>query len=91
MRDSLQSVKPSRKPAKPLLHNPAKFRRRRVLAGLTLAGLGQRAGGVSKGFIRELETGTRSPSPPMLKRLSEAMGCDMEELLADEPGGTAAA
>ena len=49
--------------------------------GLTQEQVAEKAG-LSKNFIRMLETGTRtSPSLPVLKRLAKALGVPVTELL----------
>lgn len=66
-----------------------KLRRRRFAAGLTQAGLAEKAG-CTEMHIWYLENGKRDVSPPMLTSLATALGCSNADLMADEPNGSAA-
>jgi transcriptional regulator with XRE-family HTH domain len=48
----------------------------RAAAGLTQAGLAERAG-TSQNRISSIERGTTEPTVPMLCRLADALGCSM--------------
>lgn len=63
-------------------HDPARLRARRVAAGRQQADVAK-AAGISAGYLCELERGTRNPSPPMLKRLAEALGCQITDLMPE--------
>lgn len=65
----------------PLDHDPATLRARRVAVGLTQAQVAATAG-ISAGHLSELESGTRNPSPPVLKQLADALACDSTDLMA---------
>lgn len=65
----------------PLDHDPSALRDRRVEAGLTQAQVAA-AAHISAGHLSELEGGTRNPSPPVLKRLAIALGCEVAEIRA---------
>ncbi|WP_189269734.1 helix-turn-helix domain-containing protein [Streptomyces fuscichromogenes] len=64
--------------------DPARVRRRRVRAGLTQGGLAAQAD-ISQSYMSMLEAGACSASPPVLARLAAALGCEIEELMPDEP------
>lgn len=66
---------------RPLDHDPATLRTRRVEAGLTGAELAQRAE-ISAGHLSELESGSRNASPPVLARLARELGCEIRDLTA---------
>ena len=63
-------------------HDPAKLRRRRVELGLAQKDVARAAGTVA-GHLSELERGTRNPSPPLLKRIADALGCQPRDLMPD--------
>ena len=44
----------------------------RVAQGLTVSSLAKRAG-ISSGYLSQVETGKRNPSPPVIRRLSGAL------------------
>ncbi len=48
--------------------------------GLTLAALGK-ACGVTAAALSQIEKGKREPSASLLKKLAEALRCDMEDLM----------
>jgi len=48
--------------------------------GLTLATLGK-ACGVTAAALSQIEKGKREPSAALLKKLAEALRCDMEDLM----------
>jgi transcriptional regulator with XRE-family HTH domain len=83
MRDGNQSVKLRRNPDNPVNQDPAKLKRRRIAAVLSVTELAALAG-VSKGHLSELERRTRSASPAVLSRLAVALGCEITDLLPDE-------
>ena len=55
----------------------------REYRGFTLAALGKLCG-VSAAAISQIETCKRSPSVDLLNKLSRALGCDMDDLLAEK-------
>ena len=77
------AVKARTAPARPLSHDPARLRRRRIAAALTLAELAERAG-TSKSNLSELENGFHGPTPGLLGRLAAALGCQTTDLMPDE-------
>jgi transcriptional regulator with XRE-family HTH domain len=89
-----QRVQSVKKPQgdRELTQDPQRLRRRRILAGLTVRQLSQKAG-VATGSISELENGGKSARPPMLAKLAHALGCEIADLVPPEPrrnGGKAA-
>lgn len=64
----------------PLDHDPVELRRRRIEAGRTLIDVAA-AADISAGHLSELESGTRNPSPPLLLRLAETLGCTTTDLM----------
>lgn len=67
--------RPSRNPPKsPLDHEPEAVKYARNQAGLTMQQLADRCG-VSKSLIVEIENGTRNATPPMIRKLAEALNC----------------
>jgi transcriptional regulator with XRE-family HTH domain len=48
--------------------------------GFTLAALGK-ACGVTAAALSQIEKGKREPSASLLKKLAEALRCDMEDLM----------
>jgi len=75
--------------ARTLNQDPRKLRRRRVARGLSVSALSRRAD-VSMGTISNLERGTQSGQPRILAKLADALGCEVTDLLPDEPKGSAA-
>ncbi|GIJ51286.1 hypothetical protein Val02_81720 [Virgisporangium aliadipatigenens] len=61
-------------------HDPAVLRARRVALGLTQVAVATAAGCVPS-HLAELERGTRNPSPPLLKRIADALGCEVRDLM----------
>lgn len=57
------------------------MRRRRVAGGYSGVELAARAG-ISIGFLSELETGKRNPSPATLTALAKALDCQVEDIMA---------
>jgi len=77
-------------PAQPVkVLDGKKLRRQRILAGLTQAGLAEKAG-CSETHVWFLENGRRDASPPMLAGLARGLGCRNADLMADEPAGAVA-
>lgn len=70
------------RPKRALDHDPAKLRRLRFAAGLTLTELSGRSG-VDLGSLSRYENGKRNPSPRSLARLAEAIGCEPIDLMPD--------
>lgn len=64
----------------PLYQDPERLRRKRIEAGLDQATLAARADS-HQSYISNLEHGTRSASAPMLKRLADALGCPVADLM----------
>lgn len=85
MRDETGAVKLRRDPHKPLNQDPAKLRRRRVAAGLSITALAERVG-KSKGHMSEIENldRTRSASPELLADLARVLDCKTTDLMPDE-------
>lgn len=44
--------------------------------------------GISIGFLSELETGKRNPSPATLTALAEALGCQSVDIMAQPTSAT---
>ena len=84
MSDEAGPVKLRRKPGKPLNQDPARVRRLRIRAGLSLTALAE-AAGTSKGHLSEIESRSRSASPQMLAKLALALGCEISDLMPAEP------
>ena len=76
------------KPKSPLDHDPAKLRRKRFEAGLSQAVLAEKAS-CSSGHVSELEAGTRNPSPQLLARIAQGLGCSPADLMPDAPRSAA--
>lgn len=72
-----------------LTQDPRKLRRKRFAAGLTIHQLAKKAG-VGAGSISDLENAKQSARVTMLAALASALGCEIEDLMADEPNGNAA-
>lgn len=66
-----------------------KLRRQRILAGLTQAGLAEKAA-CSAMHVWYLENGKRDASPPMLAALARGLDCRRADLMAGEPAGRVA-
>jgi transcriptional regulator with XRE-family HTH domain len=66
-----------------------KLRRQRFIAGLTQAGLAEKAG-CSEVHVWYLENGKRDASAPMLASLARGLECQTADLMADEPAGRVA-
>lgn len=67
--------------------DPLIVRRKRLEAGLTQGALAAGAG-ISQSYMSMLEKGVASASAPVLKRLAEALGCEIPDLMP--PAETAA-
>lgn len=67
----------------PLDHEPAALRTERIKAGKSLTELAE-AAGISKGYLSELEKGTRNPSPHVLGRLARELRCEVADLMAKQ-------
>ncbi len=63
--------------------NGKAIRRRRILAGYTSHGFAEQAR-VSQGYLSNLERGKRFGSPPVLKRIADALGCEVADLVDEE-------
>lgn len=64
-------------------HSPETVRRKRIEAGLKQIDLARQAG-ISKPHMSSIEHGRVSPSPPVLRRLAEALGCETADLMPAE-------
>lgn len=69
--------------------DPKRLRRRRIEAGLNKRELASRAG-IHPSYVTWLERGERGASPRVLKRLSEALRCEIADLMPPEPPATEA-
>ncbi|MFF7966688.1 helix-turn-helix transcriptional regulator [Streptomyces sp. NPDC007903] len=67
--------------------DPERFARRRVAAGLSQTDLAAILG-VTKQHVSMVATGQANFSPRLLKATSEALDCEIEDLLAEEPADT---
>lgn len=65
-----------------LHQNPTAVRRRRLIAGLMQAELADRAQ-ISPSHMSKIETGRKSAGVDVLHRLAGALGCKVEELIAE--------
>lgn len=65
--------------------NHRELRRQRIRAGLTLEELAGLAQPCSKNHLSQVENDKVNASQPLLRRLANALGCDITDLLADEP------
>ncbi|MFD9107178.1 helix-turn-helix domain-containing protein [Streptomyces bottropensis] len=68
--------------------DPAKVRRKRIEAGLTQIALAAEAG-VSTAHMSSIERGGRGASPKVLKRLAEALDCEIVDLMPKETASAA--
>jgi transcriptional regulator with XRE-family HTH domain len=68
----------------PPLQDPQRLRRRRIAAGLNKRELAD-AAGIHPSYVTWLERGERGASPRVLKRLSKALDCEMDDLMPPEP------
>lgn len=78
MSRTVKSVKPPK-----LDFDPARLRRRRVAARLSVTAAAQ-AAGCSKSHVSKLEHGEDNASPEQLGRFADAYGCTVEDLMPDE-------
>lgn len=88
MNDAVQSVKPP-KGDRRLTQDPNRLRWRRHAAGLTITELAEKAE-VSRGAISMAENRRMNASVVMLRKLAGALGCQITDLMPDEPRGDAA-
>jgi DNA-binding XRE family transcriptional regulator len=65
---------------RPLDHDPAAVRRRRLALGMTQAKVAE-AAGIATSTMSELESGTRNVSPVALAGLAEALNCAPADLM----------
>ncbi|MCI3240234.1 helix-turn-helix domain-containing protein [Streptomyces spinosisporus] len=68
----------------PPTQDPKRLRRRRIEAGLNQKELAE-AAGVSPSHMSLLERGLRGASPRVLKRFTETLNCEVEDLMPPEP------
>lgn len=66
-----------------LIQDPERVHRRRVIAGLTMLDLANRAG-ISKGTMSRIEGGRGSASVQALHQLARALECDVTDLMPPE-------
>jgi transcriptional regulator with XRE-family HTH domain len=83
------SPRPVKGPRKNLSQAPARLRRRRVAAGLTLRQAAEQAG-CSYQHLSDLENGGHSARPSTLAALAGAYGCEIIDLMPPETAGKAA-
>jgi transcriptional regulator with XRE-family HTH domain len=88
MSDRVQPVKRD-KGDKPLTFDPARLRRRRFAAKMTVRDLAARAN-VSIGSISMMENGHMAPRVTMLASLADALNCSVEDLMPPEDTAGAA-
>lgn len=69
---------------RPKNQDPARLRRRRVAARLSITRLAAKAG-CSVPYLWQLENGRYSASPEMLGKLADALGCEITDLMPPEP------
>jgi len=70
-------MKPSR------AHDPDRIRRKRIEAGLNLPVLAEMAD-ISKGHLSKIERGVLGTTPRVLKRLAQALNCEIADLMPPE-------
>lgn len=68
---------------RPLNQNPAAVKRHRLAAGLGQVALAERAK-ITPSHVSKIETGRASAGVEVLGRVAEALGCKVEELIAEE-------
>ncbi len=61
----------------------AAIRRRRILAGHTTYGLATLAE-ISQGHLVHIEHGRRFGTPPVLKRIADALGCGISDIVHED-------
>lgn len=88
MTSTPKATKPKRE-NRALAQDPRKLRWRRTAAGLSLRQL-QEAHGMNPATVSLLENGHKSARIATLAKLAEAYGCDITDLMPDEPSGIAA-
>ncbi len=64
-------------------HDPGRVRRKRIEAGLQQQELARKAG-ISKPHMSSIEHGRVNPSPGVLRRLADALGCQIPDLMPPE-------
>ena len=69
----------------PPTQDPQRLQRRRVEAGLNRKELAAKAG-IHRSYVTWLEAGGRNASPRVLKRLANALNCEVADLLPPESG-----
>lgn len=72
-----------------LAQDPARLRWRRRAAGLSMGDLAKKSS-LAKGTISNLERGTYSAEPATLAKLAAALGCQITDIMPDEPNSGAA-
>lgn len=70
-----------------LPQDPARIRRKRIEAGLSQPALAKKAG-VSKSTVYRIEEGLVPAQAPTLRRLADALGCEIADLMPPTPAGT---
>jgi transcriptional regulator with XRE-family HTH domain len=74
----------------PPLLDPDKLRLKRIRARMSRPALARRAG-LHPSHVAFLERGKRGTTPETLGLLADVLGCDITELMPDEPDGAKAA
>lgn len=64
----------------PTIHDPGKLRRRRIRAGLNQIDLARQTG-LHQTYISYLERGRKNPTAKTLKIITDALGCDVDDVL----------
>lgn len=88
MSDDARSVKRAGQP-RGISPDPRRLKRRRMAAGLSQM-TAARTVGCSKANLSQLEHGVHGAFPELLARLARAYGCDITDLMPDEPEEKAA-
>lgn len=68
----------------PPTQDPKRLQRRRIQAGLNRRQLAEQAG-IHKSTIGRYERGLSNAAPGNLKRLAEALNCEIADLMPPEP------
>lgn len=74
------AVQSTRRPQRPLDHDPGAVKAARVAKGWKQVELAE-AVSISPGHMSEIESGTRNAPPWLLVKLAEALACPVAELL----------
>ncbi len=60
--------------------NGRAIRNRRIVAGFTTRTLAAKAG-ISQGYLTHIERGERYGTPPVLKRIADALACSVADIV----------